>query len=471
MADRAEARIERDTMGDVEIPAGALWGANTERARRNLPISDRKMPWSLLKALANIKAAMAEAAGEKGYVEKKKAEAIRDAAREVAAGRYEDQFPLDVFQTGSGTSSNMNVNEVVANLANLRLGGKVGAYEHVNPNDHVNFGQSSNDTIPSALQLGAVDLLRNELIPKLADLIDAWGKKAKHYEGVVKTGRTHLQDALPITFGHVFRGYVGALERVKESLEEVVERLCEIPLGGTAVGTGFQAPEGLVERAAEILSSTLKEEVRIASDPLVHMAGRPAVTDAMGRVAALGAELQRIANDVRMMGSGPRLGIGELQLPSLQPGSSIMPGKVNPVVCESIVQVALAVAGHHATALAAAAWGQFELNVTFPVTAGALLESMQILANACEVFRNRLVEGLRVREENVKRNLDQSLALATSLISKIGYAEAAKVAYKAHEQGLTVAEAVVEMGVLAPGEVDKWLDPARLVKRGRLKDE
>ncbi len=470
MAKEAKSRVERDTMGEVEIPAGALWGANTERARLNLPISDRKMPWPLLKALANIKVAVAGAAKEKEYLDLKKAEAIQDAAREVAAGRYRDQFPLDVFQTGSGTSSNMNMNEVVANLANEKLGGKIGAYEHVHPNDHVNFGQSSNDTIPSALHLAAADLLRNELIPELTSLIEAWGVKAKQYEGVVKTGRTHLQDALPISFGHVFRGYVGVLERVREALEEAVGLLCEIPLGGTAVGTGFQAPEGLVERAAELLSEALGEEIRIAADPIVYMAGRPTVTDTMGRVAALAAELQRIANDVRMMGSGPRVGIGELQLPSLQPGSSIMPGKVNPVVCESVVQVALAVAGHHATALAAAAGGQFELNVTFPVTAYALLESIQILANACEVFRTRLVEGLTVREDNVKKSLDQSLALATGLLSKIGYAEAAKVAYRAHEKGLTVAEVVVEMGVLAPEEVDKWLDPSRLVKRGRLKD-
>jgi fumarate hydratase class II len=470
MVKKAKSRVERDTMGEVNIPAGALWGANTERARMNLPISERRMPWALLKAMANIKAAVVEAAGEKGYLEKEKVEAIRSAAQEVAAGEYKDQFLLDVFQTGSGTSSNMNVNEVVANLANQKLGGKVGEYEYVNPNDHVNFGQSSNDTIPSALQLGGIDLLKNELVPKLTKLIGAWDAKAKQYEGVVKTGRTHLQDALPITFGHVFRGYVGVLARAKESLEDAVGLLSEIPLGGTAVGTGFQAPEGLVERAAEILSGVLGEEIKIAADPLVHMAGRPAVTDTMGRVASLAAELQRIANDVRTMGSGPRLGIGELQLPSLQPGSSIMPGKVNPVVCESVVQVALAVAGHHATALAAAAGGQFELNVTFPVTAYALLDSIQILATTCEVFRTRLVEGLEVREENVKRNLDQSLALATALISKIGYAEAAKVAYKAHELNITVAEAVVKMGVLDPTEVDKWLDPSRLVKRGRLED-
>lgn len=469
MAKQNESRVERDTMGEVSIPGGALWGANTERARLNLPISDRKMPWSLLKALAEIKAAVVEAAGEKGYLEKEKADAIREAAKEVAAGGYRDQFPLDVFQTGSGTSSNMNMNEVVANLANRKLGGRTGAYEHVNPNDHVNFGQSSNDTIPSALQLGGIDLLKNELIPKLTGLIEAWDAKAGQYEGVVKTGRTHLQDALPITFGHVFRGYVGVLDRLRASLEAAIGLLAEIPLGGTAVGTGFQSPEGLVERAAEILGSAVGVEIRVAADPLVHMAGRPAVTDTMGRVAALAAELQRIANDVRMMGSGPRLGIGELQLPSLQPGSSIMPGKVNPVVCESVVQAAMAVAGHHATALAAAAGGQFELNVTFPVTAYALLESMQILANACEVFRTRLVEGLEVREDNVKRNLDQSLALATALLSKIGYAEAAKVAYKAHEKGITVAKAAVEMGVLAPEEVDQWLDPSRLVKRGRLK--
>ena len=470
MSTESKMRVERDTMGEVRIPVDALWGANTERARVNLPISGRRMPWALLRALARIKAAAAEAASDMGYLDRDKADAIREAAGEVAAGGYEEHFPLDVYQTGSGTSSNMNVNEVVANLANRKLGGDLGAYAHINPNDHVNFGQSSNDTIPSALHLGALDLIENALLPKLGLLIDAWEAKARQYADVVKTGRTHLQDALPVTFGHVFRGYVGVLSRVKASLESALDLLAEIPLGGTAVGTGFQAPEGLPAKTAEILSRELGRTIRVTADPLIHMAGRPAVTDVMGRIAALAAEIQRIADDVRRMGSGPRLGYCELQLPSLQPGSSIMPGKVNPVACESAVQVALAVAGHHATVLAAAAGGQFELNVTFPVTAYALLESVEILANTCEVFRTRLVEGLEVREDKVTEHLNQSLALATSLISKIGYAEAAKVAYKAHADGITVAEAVVKMGVLAPEEVDRWLDPARLVKPGRLSD-
>ncbi len=468
MSNENEPRVERDTMGEVEIPCDALWGANTQRAAMNLPISDRLMPQALLRALALIKASVAQAAGERGELTAEVAGAVTAAALEVAEGKYLDQFPLDVFQTGSGTSSNMNVNEVVANLANLSLGGEVGQYKPVNPNDHVNFGQSSNDTIPSALHLGALDLMQNDLLPKLNKLIEAWQEKATKYDSVIKTGRTHLQDALPITFGHVFRGYVTTLSKLKDRLEETLELLAEIPLGGTAVGTGFQSPLGLPQKAAEKLSDYYDREIRISPEPLVFMAGRAVVSDVMGRVSALAMELQRIANDVRMMGSGPRLGYGELMLPALQPGSSIMPGKVNPVVCESVVQVAMAVAGHHATVLAAAAGGQFELNVTLPVTAYALLGSMEILANACEVFRTRLVENMTVREEEVSRDLNSSLAIATALISKIGYAEAAKVAYKAHADNVTVAEAVVTMGILKPEEVDQWLDPAKLVKAGRM---
>ena len=469
MSNKEAYRKEKDTMGEVRIPEGALWGANTQRARENLPISDRSMPAAMLRALAGIKASMAKAAGEMDFLPEEISKAIEAAALDVAEGKHGEHFPLDVFQTGSGTSSNMNVNEVVANLANLSLGGEIGVYNPVNPNDHVNFGQSSNDTIPSALHLGALDLLDNELIPKLGGLIDAWDEKAKKYENVIKIGRTHLQDALPITFGHVFRSYVDVFQRIKASLESALPLLAEIPLSGTAVGTGFQAPEGLCERAAEHLSEMYKRPVSIVGEPLSFMAGRPVVTDVMGRVAALAMELQRIANDVRMMGSGPRLGYGELTLPSLQPGSSIMPGKVNPVVCESMVQVAMAVHGHAATVQAAAAGGQFELNVTLPVTAYALLGSIEILANAFEVFRTKLVEGLTVREEEIGRNLDQSLAMATALISKIGYAEAAKVAYEAHADGATVAETAVKMGVLKAEEISKWLDPSKLVKRGRLK--
>ncbi len=468
MTDAKNVRIEHDTMGEVEIPASKLWGANTERARRNLPISDRPMPKAMIRALAHVKACMARAAKEQGHLFAELADAISAAALEVAEGRHGEHFPLDVFQTGSGTSSNMNVNEVVANLANRNLGGQPGDNKPVHPNDHVNFGQSSNDTIPTALHLAALDLMEHELLPKLDGLIAAWGKKAEEYADVVKTGRTHLQDALPITFGHVFRAYVDVLSRLRERLAETPPLLSEIPLGGTAVGTGFQAPEGLVERAAEHLSELLGRPISIVSEPLAFMSGRPVVTDVMGRVTALAMELQRIANDVRMMASGPRLGIGEITIPSLQPGSSIMPGKVNPVVCESIVQVAMAVAGHHATVLAAAAGGQFELNVTLPVTAYALLGSMEICANACEVFRTRLVEGMTVRVEDVGRDLNQSLALATALISKIGYAAAAKVSYQAHNEGLTVAEVAVKEGILKPEEVGEWLDPAKLTRRGRL---
>ena len=461
-------RTETDTMGPIQVPSEKLWGANTERARQNLAISGQIMPLSLIHALARIKAAMIQAATDQGHIKESLGKAIENAASSVAAGSYDEHFPLDVFQTGSGTSSNMNVNEVIANIANVALFGKVGEYGKVNPNDHVNFGQSSNDTVPSALHLAALQQLQDRLLPALSALVEAWDKKAEEYAEVIKTGRTHLQDALPITFGHVFGGYVTVLSHLQDRLAEMIEHLSVIPLGGTAVGTGFQAPAGLPERAAEYLTYMYGTEIRIAASPAAYMAGRPVVTDCMGRLAALAMELQRMANDVRMMASGPRLGYGELTIPALQPGSSIMPGKVNPVVCESVVQVGMAVAGHNATVLAAAAGGQFELNVTFPVTAWALLDSMDILANVIEAFRTKVVEGLEVRQENIAADLDQSLAIATALISKIGYAEAAKVAYYAHKNNVTVAKAAVDMGVLQEDECDKWLDPARLVRRGRL---
>lgn len=466
--DKEKMRIEKDTMGEMEIPASALWGSNTERARLNLPISNRLMPEAMLRALARIKACYAKAAGENNYLAENIANVIENKALEVASGVHKEHFPLDVFQTGSGTSSNMNVNEVVANLANISLGGTAGEYNPVNPNDHVNFGQSSNDTIPAALHLAALDVMENKLLPELSSLIDSWQKKADEYGDVVKTGRTHLQDALPITFGHVFGAYVDVLKKLENSLKQTPDLLSELPLGGTAVGTGFQAPEELPEIVANHLSTLLERPISVCEKPLVFMSGRPVVTDVMGRVSALAMEMQRIANDVRMMASGPRLGYGELTIPSLQPGSSIMPGKVNPIVCESVVQVAMSIAGNNATVLAAAAGGQFELNVTLPVTADALLSSIETLAQACFVFRTRVVDGLVVNVEEVGKDLNRGLALATALISKIGYAEAAKVAYKAHSDGVNVSEAAVNMGILKEDEVDKWLDPAKLTKKGRL---
>lgn len=469
MSKAATTRTERDTMGEVAIPADRLWGANTERARRNLPLApDAPFPRAMLRALARIKAAVAKAAATQGYLPTELAGLIEKYAMEIVQGRHWEHFPLDAFQTGSGTSSNMNVNEVIANLASLASGQPLGSYQPLNPNDHVNFGQSSNDTVPSALHLGALETLENQLLPELGGLIAAWRSKAENYADVIKTGRTHLQDALPVTFGHVFGAYVGCLSRCQQSLKDALPLLAEIPLGGTAVGTGFQAPVGLAAQAAQELSLSYGREIRATPTPLVFMAGRPVAGDVMGRVAGLAMELVRIANDVRMMASGPRLGLGELEIPSLQPGSSIMPGKVNPVVCESVVQAGLAVMGHQTTVTAAASFGQFELNVTLPVTGWALIGSIELLANTCSVFRSRLVEDLKVNTEAVGAGVGRSLALVTALISRIGYAEAAKIAYHAHRENLSPAQAAVNTGVLTPEEAQSWLDPARLVKPGRM---
>jgi fumarate hydratase class II len=470
MERETKARIERDTMGEMEIPANKLWGANTERARRNLPVaSDKLLPRPILRALARIKIAVARVAGQKGWLSREICLAIEEAAGEIVNGQHWPHFPLDVFQTGSGTSSNMNVNEVVANLVAVSQGDEPGTYKLVNPNDHVNFGQSSNDTVPSAVHLGALEVLQNRLLPELDLLIESWKNKRNEYEHVVKTGRTHFQDALPVTFGHVFGSYVDILTRCKTNLEAALPLLAEIPLGGTAVGTGFQAPEELPRLAAAELSGMYNCTITAVEHPLTFMAGRPVVSDVMGRVATLATEMMRIANDVRMMASGPRLGIGELEIPSLQPGSSIMPGKVNPVVCESVIQTGLAVMGHNATVLAAATAGQFELNVTLPVTGWAFIGSISMLANACKILRTNLVDGLKVRLDAVEKDLNQSLALVTALISKIGYAEAAKIAYKAHKENLTPAQAAVAVGAIAADEVDKWLDPHKLIQPGRMK--
>ncbi|GAB4301327.1 MAG: class II fumarate hydratase [Myxococcota bacterium] len=461
-------RIEKDSFGKIEIPAGALWGANTERARRNLPISDIKIPMPLIHSIAHIKASAALAAASTGHLDGLLATAIERAALDVANGKYDDQFPLNIFQTGSGTSSNMNVNEVVANLANISLGGKAGEYKPVHPNDHVNFGQSSNDVIPSALHIASASLLRERLLPSLARIIGALRKKATKYDGVIKIGRTHLQDALPVTFGNVFRGYAGALSSLRKSLKGTIPLLCVIPLGGTAVGTGFQAPKRFPELTVKILSRRLGLPLKKAVAPLVYMAGRPAISDATGRLSALSAELFRIANDIRFMASGPRLGLGEIEIPPLQPGSSIMPGKVNPVVCEAMVQVSLFVSGLTQTVILSSSQGQFELNTTFPITAYGLITTIEVLSDGMDIFREKAIEGLSVNKKRSAQNIEQSLALATALISKIGYAKATEVAKLAYEKGITVADAAVEMRVVGKDEIGRWLNPRLLLKPGRI---
>lgn len=461
-------RIEHDTMGDIPVANAALWGANTERARLNMPVdAGRPMPRGMIVALARIKAAYVLAAEEMRLLPRDVAQAIAAAAEAIVRGEHADAFPLDVFQTGSGTSSNMNVNEVLANLANLALGGQLGVYRPVHPNDHVNFGQSSNDTVPAALHLALLDALR-ELLPALRALARAFAERAERDGEVLKTARTHLQDALPITFGHVFRADAAVLDELAQSLEDILPRLSVLPLGGTAVGTGFQCPVGLPERACARLSDAYNLPLRIAAEPLVYMAGRPAVNDASGRLAALAGELIRLASDLRLLSSGPRLGFGEIRLPDLQPGSSIMPGKVNPVVLESVIQVGLAVLGQHQTILTAAAFGQLELNVTFPITAQAILSSTAWLTRACELLRTRVVEGMTLNREALARHLDASLALATALIGKIGYARAAEVAKHAAASGQTVAESALALGVLSADEIPIYLAPALLTQRGRL---
>ncbi len=442
-------RVERDSMGEVLVPAEALWGAQTQRAVENFPISGRGLEPAHIRALAMIKAEAARVNAELGVLEMEVARAIAEAADLVADGRYDDQFPVDVFQTGSGTSSNMNMNEVVAALATARLGDS----RRVHPNDHVNASQSSNDVFPSSIHLAATDLVVHQLLPALKHLASALDVKAQEFAGVVKAGRTHLMDATPVTLGQEFSGYAAQVRYGTERVEGVVPRLAELPLGGTAVGTGINAPPGfgaaVIARLAERTGLPLAEarnhfEAQGARDALVELSGQL-------RTVAIG--LFKIANDIRWMGSGPRAGLRELALPDLQPGSSIMPGKVNPVVCESVRMVCAQVVGNDAAVAFAGSQGDFELNTMMPVMARNVLESVRLLAEVCRLLADRCVAGLAANEEVCLAYAEGSPAIVTPLNRYLGYDEAAVVAKEALAKGRPIRDVVLARGHVAAGRI------------------
>ncbi len=456
---RPATRLERDSMGEMDVPVDALFGASTQRAVLNFPISGQPMPRRFLRALALVKQAAAETNGALGLLEPDVATAIAAAAGEVAGGAHDDQFPIDIYQTGSGTSTNTNMNEVVASLASTRLGGR-----KVHPNDDVNRCQSSNDTIPTALQLSAALAIEEELLPALERLHTGLAAKEQELWPVVKTGRTHLQDATPIRLGQEFRGYAGQVQESLRRARTAQVELLAVPLGGTAVGTGINAHPEYAFRTCARLSSLTGLSVRETDNHFHAQATLDAAIAAHGAIRTIALSLWKIASDVRLMGMGPRAGLAELALPETQPGSSIMPGKVNPVIVESLTMVVARVVGNDAT-IAFGQTGSFlELNVMLPVTAAALLESITLLAAAATNFSARCIEGLTATERGPQL-VEQGLMLATALAPVIGYDEAAKLAKDALRSGRSIRELAFEHG-MDPVELDRLLDPASMTEPG-----
>jgi len=463
-----DTRIEKDSLGEIEVPADSYYGAQTERARQNFPVSNLRFPRRFIAAMGMIKREAAVVNAETGIVEKRIADAIVQAAEEVIEGKHDKDFVVDIFQTGSGTSTNMNTNEVIANRAIEILGGTMGSKSPVHPNDHVNAGQSSNDSIPTAIHVSAYTAIADDLEPALEVLATSLERKSKELDDVVKIGRTHLQDAVPVRLGQEFSGYAQQVRNGIARLESARTRLAELALGGTAVGTGLNARPGFADRVIARLAERTGYPFKPAPNKFEALAAKDACVEASGALKTVAASLRKIANDIRWLGSGPRCGIGELNLPALQPGSSIMPGKVNPVIPESVIMVAAQVMGNDTTIGISGMLGNFELNVMMPVLAYNLLQSVDILANASRMLAEKCVDGLEPDRERAEELVEQSLALVTSLAPKIGYDKAAKVAKTAFAEGRTVREVCEEMDVLPKDELDDALDAKKMTEGGIL---
>ncbi|MFB6221156.1 MAG: class II fumarate hydratase [Halolamina sp.] len=470
MSDDSDYRIEEDSLGEMQVPADAYWGAQTQRAIQNFPISDIVFGRRFVRALGIVKKAAAQANRDLGHVDDATAEAIVAAADEVIAGDHDDQFPVDVFQTGSGTSSNMNANEVIANRAAEIQGAELGE-RTVHPNDDVNFGQSSNDVIPTAMHVAALEAVENDLLPALELLETELAEKEEAFDGVVKTGRTHLQDATPVRLGQEFGGYRAQVEKGRERVVSTRERLGELALGGTAVGTGLNTDPAFPELAAEYISEETGIAFREADNHFEAQAAHDAMSEAHGALRVVAGSLNKIANDLRLLASGPRNGLGEIEQPENQPGSSIMPGKVNPVVAEAVNQVHKQVVGNDAAVSAGAAEGQIDLNLYKPVIAHNFLESAELLSNSATVFAEKFVAKLEANEAYCEEQVERSMALATALNPAIGYDKASKVAKQALAEGKSVKEVAVEEGYLTAEEAETVLDPERMTHTGILGDE
>ena len=462
-------RKEKDSMGEIPVPEWALWGATTQRAVGNFPVSGRPVPPEIIHAYGHIKAACALANRDLGKLPREKAWAIIEAAEEVARGELDAHFPVDVFQTGSGTSTNMNANEVIANRVSQKAGKPIGSFDPVHPNDHVNMGQSSNDTFPTAMHLAAACLLANELVPALGRMHATLDRQARDWDSVVKVGRTHLMDATPIRAGQVFAGYASIVEHSIERAGRALDALREIALGGTAVGTGLNTHPEFGARVAAELSRRCGVELREARNHAEAQSAKNAFVESSGQIRTIAVGLSKIANDVRLLGSGPRCGISELKIPAVQPGSSIMPGKVNPVICESLIQVACQVVGNDAT-IALADFGGvgsiLELNVAMPVMAERMIESIRLLSRVVDVFVEKLLAGLEVDSARCAELVERSLMTVTSLAPGIGYDRAAALAREALASGKTIRELVLERELLSETRLDELLDPRRMTKPG-----
>jgi fumarate hydratase, class II len=459
-----ETRIERDSMGEMEVPANAYYGASTQRAVLNFPISDLRFPRQFIRALGQIKQAAAQVNASLGLLDPQIAEAIVQAAQEVIDGKLDGHFVLDIFQTGSGTSTNMNANEVIANRASELLGGSRGSRK-VHPNDHVNFGQSSNDVIPTAIHLSALVSIEYDLVPALQGLQQALEQKADEFMPVIKTGRTHLQDATPIRLGQEFLGYAGQVERGIARMRHAQSELAEVALGGTAVGTGVNTHPEFAGRVCRRLSEMNGVTVHETGNHFQAQSTLDNIVEASGALNTLAVSLMKIANDIRWLGSGPRAGIGEIDIPAVQPGSSIMPGKVNPVIAESVCMVCAQVIGNHTTITIAGQSGNFEINVMMPVSAYNLLQSIGLLAAAARNFTEQCIKGIQATTRGPEM-VERGLAIGTALAPVIGYDAAANIAKEASKTGKTIREVAREKTKLTEEELDRILDPANMTKPG-----
>ncbi|MCP9841392.1 class II fumarate hydratase [Synechococcus sp. J7-Johnson] len=458
----ASTRRETDSLGAVEVPAHRYWGAQTQRSISNFPFG-AVMPLAVVHAFGQLKAACAEVNQAEGKLAPELTALIVAAAEEVASGALDEEFPLKVWQTGSGTQTNMNVNEVIANRAIEAAGGVLGSKSPVHPNDHVNLSQSSNDTFPAALHVAVAIELERRLIPSVEALIEALRSKAEAFAAIIKIGRTHLQDAVPLSLGQEFSGYVAQLELGLETLRHAEPKVRQLAIGGTAVGTGLNAPSGFGEEVAERLSERTGMPFTAAPNKFQALAGHEPLAAAHGALTVLAGSLLKIANDIRWLGSGPRCGLGELILPENEPGSSIMPGKVNPTQCESLTMVAVQVMGNNTAVQMAASQGNFELNVFKPLIAHNVLESIDLLAGACGSFRTLCIDGLVANESRIGDLLDQSLMLVTALTPAIGYDRACAIAKHAHEHRLSLREASLVLGEISAEEFDRWVKPEAMV--------
>ncbi len=460
-------RAERDSMGPVRVPKEAYYGAQTQRAIENFPLSGWRFGREFLYALGLIKYAAAKVNFELGLLKRGSGKAIAQASKEVMEGRWDEQFQVDVFQTGSGTSTNMNANEVIANRANEILGGKRGIYRPIHPNDHVNRGQSTNDVFPSAIHVASIILLRQNLIPALTNLQRALRNKAWEFYPVLKIGRTHLQDATPVRLGQEFGGYTRQVELGILRIRNSMHTLSELPLGGTAVGTGINTHPLFAKKVIAILSQKTGHRFHEASDHFEAQGGRDALVEMSGALKTVAVSLIKIANDIRWLGSGPRCGIGEVRLPETQPGSSIMPGKVNPVIPESLVQVCGQIIGNDSAITLGGLSGNFELNVMMPLMAYSLLQSIRLLSNGVNNFSERCIKGLKADRKRCEEMIEKSLALATALTPNIGYEEAARIAQKAYAQNKTIHQVAQEEGIFSKEELNRLLDPRLMIAPAR----